>query len=503
MATNSTDPFVDSQDESVKYDYDLIVLGGGSGGLASGKAAAAYGKKVAICDFVKPSTQGTVWGLGGTCVNVGCIPKKLFHTAALLKEGTEDSREFGFEPNEKVPFKWETLVENVDNHVKSLNFGYKVQLREKNVDYKNAFASFEDAHTLTLTARNKTQTKVTSKRFLIAVGGRPIIPDIPGLKEAAITSDDIFQLQKPPGKTCVIGAAYIALECAGFLTTLGFDTTVLVRSQILRGFDQDVAEMIAEYMKSHGTKFKRDTIPIKVETLPSGRHLVTYKTGDKEEKEEFDTILVATGRYPVTDALNLEKVGVKTAQNGKVIIDKYDRTSVPHIYALGDCAVGQDFNVLELTPLAIQMGKLLAARLYGGKKTLTQHHLVPTTVFTPLEYGCVGYTEEEAEKKFGKENLEVYHTHFKPLEWTVPHREDNACYMKIIVNQKDNERVVGAHVLSPNAGEVIQGYAVALRAGATKETFDDTIGIHPTISEEFTSLNITKSSGLTATKTGC
>lgn len=279
--------------------------------------------------------------------------------------------------------------------------------------------------------------------------------------------------------------------------------TVLVRSALLNGFDRQISDMIGNYMEKHGTKFKKGFVPVKVEKLSSGKKAVTYKSQDSEFTEEFDTVLVATGRVPETKALCLDKVGVKLASNEKILIDKYDRTNVPNIYSIGDCCVGEDFAPLELTPLAIQMGRLLAARLYGNAKALMDFKNIATTIFTPLEYGSVGYSEEEAVKKFKQENIEVYHTYFKPLEWTIPHREDNTCYMKVIVDKQDEERIIGCHVLSPNAGEVIQGYAVAIKAGATKQLLDDTVGIHPTISEEFTTLNVTKASGESPEKTGC
>ncbi|KAA0194699.1 Thioredoxin glutathione reductase [Fasciolopsis buskii] len=248
-----------------KYDYDLVVIGGGSGGLAASKEAAKFGAKTAVFDFVVPTPQDTTWGLGGTCVNVGCIPKKLMHQAALLREGMEDSTHFGwkFDP-EKINLDWNQIVENVGNHIRSLNWGYRTQLRDINVEYINAFAELVDPHTVKYTKKNNQSATATAKVIILAAGERPRYPGIPGDKEYAITSDDLFWLPYPPGKTLVVGASYVALECAGFLTRFGYDTTVMVRSILLRGFDQQMANMIGQYMQEHGTKFIRSCVPTSV-----------------------------------------------------------------------------------------------------------------------------------------------------------------------------------------------------------------------------------------------
>eukprot|EP01126_Amoeba_proteus_P066770 TRINITY_DN9727_c0_g1_i2.p1 TRINITY_DN9727_c0_g1~~TRINITY_DN9727_c0_g1_i2.p1 ORF type:complete len:283 (+),score=58.70 TRINITY_DN9727_c0_g1_i2:77-925(+) len=238
-----------------KYDYDLLVIGGGSGGLACAKEAASLGARVSLCDYVKPSSQGSIWGLGGTCVNVGCIPKKLMHRAALLREDFNDAKHFGWDlDTSKSTLHWERLVESVQNHIKSLNFGYRSQLRSKDVSYHNELARFIDPHTVVTRNKKGLEQTRTAKNFLVAVGGRPSLPDIPGI-EHVITSDDIFSLTRSPGKTLVIGASYIALECAGFLNGFGFDTTVMVRSIVLRGFDQQMATLVKEYMERSGVKF--------------------------------------------------------------------------------------------------------------------------------------------------------------------------------------------------------------------------------------------------------
>uniref|UniRef100_A0A669Q269 Thioredoxin reductase 1, cytoplasmic n=2 Tax=Phasianus colchicus TaxID=9054 RepID=A0A669Q269_PHACC len=488
------------------YDYDLIVIGGGSGGLAAAKEAAKYEKKVMVLDFVTPTPLGNSWGLGGTCVNVGCIPKKLMHQAALLGQALQDSHKFGWEfTEEAVKHNWMTMTESVQNYIGSLNWGYRVALREKKVTYENAYGEFVGPHTVKATNKRGVEKLYTAERFLIATGERPRYLGIPGDKEYCISSDDLFSLPYCPGKTLVVGASYVALECAGFLVGLGLDVTVMVRSILLRGFDQDMANKIGEYMEEHGIKFIREFVPIKVEQIEEGtpgRLKVTAKStkDDQVIEEEYNTVLLAIGRDACTRKIGLDKVGVKiNEKTGKIPVDDMEQTNVPYIYAIGD--ILQDR--LELTPVAIQAGRLLVRRLYAGSTIKCDYVNVPTTVFTPLEYGACGYSEENAIQKFGEENIEVYHSHFWPLEWTVPSRDNNKCYAKIICNIQDNERVIGFHVLGPNAGEVTQGFAAAMKCGLTKEQLDSTIGIHPVCAEVFTTLSITKRSGESTLQSGC
>eukprot|EP00850_Spirogloea_muscicola_P020120 SM000207S06195 [mRNA] locus=s207:180141:183542:- [translate_table: standard] len=491
------------------YDYDLVVIGGGSGGLACSKEAARLGSKVACLDFVSPTPLGTQWGLGGTCVNVGCIPKKLFHQASLLGETFSDAREIGWKLSCEG-HDWSKMVQAVQDYIGSLNWGYRVALRDNSVSYINARGRFVGPHAVECTDRRGKVHTITSEYFVVAVGGRPRYLGVPGDKELCLTSDDIFSWPTPPGKTLIVGAGYIAMETAGFLTSLGYDVTVMARSIFLRDFDQEIAEHIVSYMQRRGTKTIRSSVPVRFERAEEGKIEVTYKkleTGE-ELTEVFDTVMLAVRREAEVKELGLDKAGVLVSEeSGKIVTNGHEQTNVSNIYAIGDVVEQRQ----ELTPVAIKAGVLLAKRLFGGSKIAMDYNTVPTTVFTPLEYGCVGLSEEVAADTYGAENIEVYHSYFKPLEWQVNHeakdgvmhREDNVCYSKLITNLLDNERVLGLHVVSPNAGEVTQGFAVALKCKATKADFDATVGIHPTIAEEFTVMNTSKRSGKSALKTGC
>jgi len=486
--------------------WDLAVIGGGSGGLAAAKAAKAAGAEKVVCfDYVKPSTQGTRWGLGGTCVNVGCVPKKLMHYAGLLGACMHDAKAMGFAVDTHPTHDWGQLVQTVQNQVKQLNFGYRGGLRSAGVEYINALASFQDPHTLAYQVWGQEPTTLRARHIVIATGGRPIIPDdVPGAREYAITSDDIFSLRSKsnPGKTLCIGASYIALECAGFLTEIGCDVTVAVRSVLLRGFDRQCADKIGEMMRLMGTKFMMGVLPSRMEKNEDGRISVTFSDG---LSDVYDTVLYAIGRSADTAGLNLEAAGIAAAKNGKFQLADDTFAEQPHIHAVGDVLQGRP----ELTPVAIKAGEILARRIFAGTTQTMRYDLVPTTVFTPCEYGTVGLTEEEAVALYGEDELEVYIKEWTTLEHGAVHRVKHANVdasefdqelppsnlMKLICIKAENERVVGFHFVGPNAGEVTQGFTLALKLGATKADFDDVLGIHPTDAEGFCDLSVTRRSG--------
>ena len=429
------------------------------------------------------------------------------HNAAIINESIHaDAAAFGIGPAptgvESAPtgietkHAWVSMRENVQNHIRSLNFKYRVNLREKGVSYLNKLGKFKDAHTLEVTDKKGRVSEITASRFIIAVGGRPTPLECEG-GELAISSDDIFALENSPGKTLCVGASYISLECAGFLAGIGHDVTVAVRSILLRGFDREVADKIGSYMEDHGIKFRKEVVPSKLEKVEGDKIKVTFSNG---ETDIYDTVLVAIGRQADTQKLGLENIGVETNSRNFKIPTKFEQSSVPNVYAIGDVMEGCP----ELTPVAIQAGVQLSRRLFGGSKEPMDYKNICTTVFTPIEYGCCGYSEDEAIEKFGADNVEVYHKSFMPLEWSLSDsRSVHQAFTKVIVDKSDNERVLGIHFVGPNAGEVLQGYGTAMKKGITFQDLADTVGIHPTSAEEIVTLTVTKSSGEDAAAGGC
>ncbi|XP_067013412.2 thioredoxin reductase 2, mitochondrial [Anabrus simplex] len=484
-------------------EFDLIVIGGGSGGLACAKEAAQLGAKVVVLDYVKPTPLGTKWGIGGTCVNVGCIPKKLMHQAALLGEAIDDARHFGWNVPEKqvITHDWAKLVGAVQDHIKSVNWVTRVELRDKKVKYVNGSGFFQDKN-IVAACLNSGQVKCfKGNKIVIAVGGRPRYPDIPGAVEYGITSDDLFSLSSPPCKTMVVGAGYIGLECAGFLNGLGYEATVMIRSVPLRGFDQEMARMVCEEMQERGVKFLHTTVPEKVVKNEDGRLTVHWRNVKDSTTgcDVYDTVLFATGRRATTQDLNLDKVGVKYDKESGKIYTENEETTASDIFAIGD--VIQDKP--ELTPVAIHAGRLLAHRLYSGGSECMDYTNVATTVFTPLEYGTVGMSEETAMQKCGEDNVEVYHAYYKPTEFFVPQRDPSRCFVKVVCERCEPQKILGMHFLGPNAGEVIQGFAAAMKCGLTYKALKNTVGIHPTVAEEFTRIRVTKRSGLDPKPQSC
>jgi thioredoxin/glutathione reductase (selenoprotein) len=493
------------------FTHDFAVIGGGSGGLAAAKEAAKAGANVVLFDFVTPSHRGTTWGFAGTCVNVGCIPKKLFHYSALLGESIHDMRHAGWSgvitaEDTHGKHNWNELVTTVTNYIRKLNFSYRTGARSAGVQYINAKARFVDGEENVLEYQEKGETKtVRAKHVLVAVGGRPTIP--PNIKgvELAITSDDVFRTSTPPNRTLVVGGGYIALECASFLTAMGYPTTVCVRSVVLRSFDQQMASKIQAIMHEQGTNFEFGKNPVELLKKDNGVIRVLYDDGSSGE---FDTVLLATGRTPATKNLNLPG-NASIHPSGKLVADS--KTCLVNgtkaIYAVGDCLLGS----LELTPVAIKDGEFLARRLFkNDSSAVFDKRFIPTTVFTASEYGCVGLSEEAAIQHYGAANVDSYLYEWPSLERAALHREKpltrradeadvevgNNCFTKLVVKKSDGvEKVVGFHFIGPNAGEVTQGFALAVKLGATKADFDDLVGIHPTDAEALCGLNVTKSSG--------
>jgi glutathione reductase (NADPH) len=444
------------------WDYDLFVVGAGSGGVRASRMAARYGARVAVA-------EGRY--LGGTCVNVGCVPKKLFVYGSHFAEDFEDAASYGWTVGASK-FDWPTLRDNKTREIERLNGSYRSLLENAGVEIIRGFGRLLDRHTIRI---DDGQT-VTAQNILIATGGWPRVPEFPG-REHVITSNEAFYLEKFPRRVIVAGGGYIAVEFAGIFRGLGADTTLLHRGPLfLRGFDDTVRTFVATQLREKHIDLKFDVMTHRVDVAPDGTRRVTLKDG---RMLEADLVLFATGRAPNTSGLGLSEVGVALNERGAVVVDDHYRTSVDNIYAIGDV-----IDRVQLTPVAIAEGMVVAANLFNGADRTLDYSGIPTAVFCQPNIGAVGLTEGEAKQKYAK--VSVFESTFKPMKHTMSGRNERTL-MKLVVDGL-TDRVVGAHMVGPDAGEIIQGLGVALKAGATKAQFDSTIGIHPTAAEEFVTM---------------
>jgi glutathione reductase (NADPH) len=449
----------------MSYDFDLFVIGGGSGGIATARRAAEYGARVGLAEFDR---------LGGTCVNRGCIPKKLMVYSSRFPQLFNDAIGYGWSPVESQ-LNWLKLITAVNNEVARLNGIYEKMLDNSQVEVFPTSAKFLDAHTIAVDDK-----KVTADKILIAVGGHPIKPDIPGI-EHTVVSDAMFHLPEQPKRILVLGAGYIGVEFACIMHGLGTEVTQLLRGdKILRGFDEDIRDEIQGEMIRQGIKILPHCFPSAIEKTSDGLkvHIQGQETSDIVLVDAVG--LAATGRIPRLENLGLENINVKV-KNGAIAVNEYSQTSEPHIYAVGDCT-----DRINLTPVAINEGRAFADSMFGNKPRLMSHENVPSAVFSTPEAATVGLTESAAKSQFGETAIKVYRSKFRPGYNVLPGREDKTL-MKLVVHQ-ESDRVLGAHMVGDHAAEIIQGVAIAVKMGAKKTDFDATVGIHPSAAEEFVTL---------------
>ena len=429
--------------------------------MRASRVSASYGAKVAIAEAHL---------FGGTCVNVGCIPKKLFSYAAHFREEFEIAQAYGWTAGQQPGFDWPTLLRNKDKEIARLNAVYERVLSVAGVEILRGRATVLDPHTVELNGK-----RYTAKHILVATGSYPVVPSIPG-RELAIVSDQAFHLERLPERALVVGGGYIALEFASILHGLGVKTTLSYRGKrLLRGFDAELSQRIAEEMTHKGLTIHFGGEPASILKHPDCLE-VCYTDGPHQKT---DLVLFATGRKPSTANLGLEAAGVKLAPDGAVLVDRFSRSSVDSIHAIGDVT-----NRINLTPVATAEAMWLARTLFRGEPTPVDHENVPTAVFANPNLATVGLSEEKARERYGE--LDIYKAYFRPLKLTLTEKKERV-FMKLVVERKA-QKVVGAHMIGPDAGEVIQGVAIAIKMGATKAQFDATLGIHPTVAEEFVTM---------------
>lgn len=443
------------------FDYDLFVIGGGSGGVRAARIASGeYGAKVGLAEESR---------MGGTCVIRGCVPKKLMVFASEFSGMVEEAQSYGWDI-QAGPFDWRAFRTRLEAELDRLEGAYRNTLKNAGVVVHDARATVVDAHRVRLASGQE----FTAKHILIATGGRPFVPDFPG-SELAVTSNEMFHLDALPKRALVVGGGYIASEFACILKGLGVEVSQYYRgAQILRGFDDEARGHVSNAMRAGGINIHCGTAVMRLEKTATG--ILAVATDGSEA--EFDLVLYATGRRPNTEGLGLEALGLELGRNGEIPVDRYSQTAVPSVFAVGDVT-----GRINLTPVAIREGHAFADTVFGGKPTVFDHQLVASAIFTQPEMGSVGLSEEAAR---AQEPIEVYATAFRPMKTAFAGKPDRVL-MKLIVSQA-TRKVLGCHIVAPEAGEMIQLAAIAIRMGATKEDFDATCAVHPTMAEELVTM---------------
>lgn len=444
-----------------KYDFDLFTIGAGSGGVAASRRAGGYGARVAICEERR---------VGGTCVLRGCVPKKLLVYASHIREELADAAGYGWTIGESS-LDWPKMIAAKNAELDRLEGIYQRMLANAGVEVHEGRGVIVDPHTVEVEGRT-----FTAERILIATGGWPTLPEIPGI-EHAITSNEALDLEDVPKRVAIVGGGYIGVEFAGVWNNAGAEVTLLVRGEnVLRGFDHDVRETLSEEMRKAGVDLRCNTRVHRIEKSASGLDLRL----DRGEHLQVDQVLFATGRHPHSVGLGLEQVGVKTNAHGAIIVDEWSKTTAEGIWAVGDVTTR-----IALTPVAIADGRAFVETEFRDNPTPVDHGAVPSAVFSQPPVGTVGITEGEA-RDLGTGPIDVYRAKFRPMKFVLPGR-DSKTMMKLIVD-RESDRVLGLHMVGPDAPEIVQGFAVALKAGATKKQFDATVGIHPSSAEEFVTM---------------
>lgn len=445
--------------------FDLVVIGGGSGGLACAQRAADYGAKVALAEADR---------LGGTCVNVGCVPKKVMWNAAQIAHMADDAPHYGFELT-RGPHDWRALAEAREAYIRRLNDIYARNLDKRAIHWRTGRALFAGPHDIRVG-----DEKWTAERVVIATGGRPAIPSIPGA-EQGLTSDDFFALRERPSRVAIVGSGYIAVELAGMLQALGSSVTLLIRrDRLLRHFDDMLSSALMTRLREEGCELVEHAVPraLEIDADRSRRLLLE----DGRITGPFDAVFWAIGRDPIVEDLGLDRAGVRLDARGFIAVDRFQQTNVEGVHAIGD-VTGQ----AALTPVAIAAGRRLADRLFGGmSERCLDYSNIPTVVFSHPPIGTVGLTESEAIDRYGADQVKIYTSGFVPMYYALTPRKPRA-QMKLVTVGPE-QRIVGCHVIGAGADEMLQGFAVALKMGATKRDFDETVAIHPTSAEEFVTM---------------